>query len=694
MWICATLFMLQPPSDLDAVLEATTKSALGRIAPCVVQVRTVGGSEFIGKRDMVQRGVGPTTGLIVSADGYILSSSFNFANKPAAITVMIPGRKDPFPAKVVAEDQTRMLTLLKIEASDLPVPVSSPKSQIKIGQWTMAVGRTWSDTQNTMPSTSVGIISALDRVWGKAVQTDAKVSPVNYGGPLVDLQGRVIGILVPLAPRGESETAGFEWYDSGIGFAIPMDDVLAVLPKLKEGKTLRKGRIGIIMKNQDPVMTESEITSVTLDTPASKLGLQVGDKVIAVDGKQIKNHAQFLHAMGPKYEGDTISLKIQRGDKELSFNSVQLIGQPASHSHAYLGILPIRDDNENGVLVRYVYPDSPAAKAGIKTGDRITRMDNIPLADRDMMQMVLNRLLPGMRTKLDVKTKEGNKSFTISLAAMDDALPVGEIPVGTAKKALSERKPLAGIPGEPGQLPIPGQPPGNRPPGKAPSKATAKTPQKDVVASAAKPKTGFYEVNDTTAGRSSWYYVPEDYDPNISYGVVIWLHPAGETMQEGILSVWKPICNQHHLILMAPKAENAQGWLTSEADQLQIELRSLLRQYTIDRQRIVAHGLRQGAQFALYLAFDSRDFIRGVASVAGSLTQPPKENVPNQRLSFFLVAGDRDPQIEAVRAVPAKLRENRYPTSYHEIANQGNGYITDLAVFEQLVLWIVGLDRL
>lgn len=684
------LLCLQPPADLDSVLESSTKSALARIAPCVVQVRTVGGAEFVGKREStVQRGVGPTTGLIVSSDGYILSSSFNFANKPAAITVIIPGRKDPVAAKVVAEDQTRMLTLLKVDATGLPSFTVAPRKEIKIGQWVLAVGRTWSDTQNSMPSASVGIVSALDRVWGKAVQTDAKVSPVNYGGPLLDLQGRVIGILVPLAPRGESETAGVEWYDSGIGFAVPIDDVQAVLPRLKEGKTLRKGRIGVIMKNEDPMMTESEVTSVTLESPASKLGMQPGDKIVAVDGKAIKNQAQFLHAMGPKYEGDTVSLKVKRGEKEVSYDNVVLTGQPASHSHAYLGILPVRDDNENGVAVRYIYPDSPAAKAGLEVGDRITKVEKTPISDRMMLQAILNRQFPGMQFSMEVKKKAGgNKTVTIALAALDDALPVGELAAGTAKKARAERKPLPGQPGQPGQSPMPGQPPGKRPPGKVSEKA----PAKDAVTT--KPKTGFYEENDTTSGRATWYYVPEDYDPNISYGIVVWLHPAGDAMTDGILSVWKPICNQHHLIMMGPKAENNQGWLTSEADQIQLELRALIRQYTIDRSRIVAHGLRQGGQFALYLGFDARDLFRGVASVGGSLSQVPKENVPDQRLSFFLVAGERDPQIEAIRAVPAKLKENRYPVVYHEIANQGNGYITDVAIFEQLVMWIVGLDRL
>ena len=91
----------------------------------------------------------------------------------------------------------------------------------------MAVGRTLVGQVDQMPSVSVGIISALDRIWGKAIQTDAKVSPTNYGGPLIDLYGRVQGVLVPASPQAEGETAGFEWYDSGIGFAIPLEDINA-----------------------------------------------------------------------------------------------------------------------------------------------------------------------------------------------------------------------------------------------------------------------------------------------------------------------------------------------------------------------------------------------------------------------------------------------------------------------------------
>ncbi len=115
---------------------------------------------------------------------------------------------------------------------------------MRVGQWAIAVGRTFESAQ---PNMAVGILSAVDRIWGKAIQTDAAVSPNNYGGPLVDIRGRVMGILVPLSPDADGGVAGMEWYDSGIGFAIPMEHIPQVLPRLEKGEDLhpRRGRASI-----------------------------------------------------------------------------------------------------------------------------------------------------------------------------------------------------------------------------------------------------------------------------------------------------------------------------------------------------------------------------------------------------------------------------------------------------------------
>ena len=251
---CLALGAAALSQDSESVQAQAIKAAVQKVAPSVVQIQTSGGLDVIEATEMIGSGLrlgeGPTTGVIVSADGYIISSAYNFASKPTEIFVSVPGRKDRYVAKNVATDTTRMLTLLKIETDPLPVPAATPKKEFRVGQWALAVGRTWS-AADSPPSVSVGIISALDRIWGKAIQTDAKVSPVNYGGPIVDIQGRVLGILVPASPRAQDETTGHEWYDSGIGFAVPFEDILAVLPRLKLGKNLQRGYLGFMPKSGD-----------------------------------------------------------------------------------------------------------------------------------------------------------------------------------------------------------------------------------------------------------------------------------------------------------------------------------------------------------------------------------------------------------------------------------------------------------
>src|SRR5947207_11732244 len=99
------------PGELDAAQEKVIKEAVQKVSPCVVQIETSGGTDIISsgtRGPQVRKGIGPTTGVIVSADGYVISSAFNFANKPTDIFVTVPGKKR-YVAKVVATDQARML---------------------------------------------------------------------------------------------------------------------------------------------------------------------------------------------------------------------------------------------------------------------------------------------------------------------------------------------------------------------------------------------------------------------------------------------------------------------------------------------------------------------------------------------------------------------------------------------------------
>ncbi len=179
-------------TDLVSLEETAIKAAVAEVAPSVVRIETVGGLESIQQgRSTLLFGSGPTTGLIVSEDGYVISSAFNFAQKPTSILVgLADGTR--VPARIVASDHSRMLVLLKINVPEKLTPAKPcPESEMAVGQWSLAVGRTFEGRQ---PNVSVGVISALKRIWGRAIQTDAKVSPGNYGGPLVDIRGRVLGV--------------------------------------------------------------------------------------------------------------------------------------------------------------------------------------------------------------------------------------------------------------------------------------------------------------------------------------------------------------------------------------------------------------------------------------------------------------------------------------------------------------------
>ena len=672
--------------DVNGANEAAMRSAAAAAAPSVVKIETAGGLEVVGggKKDGpgggapgVARGTGPTTGLVVDRDGYVITSSFNFANKPTDIFVTVPGRPGRLVAKVVAADQTRMLTLLKVDAKDLPVPTPFPKKDAKVGQWALALGRTLDPDVNHLPSVSAGIVSATGRLWGKALQTDAKVSPANYGGPLVAIDGRVMGILVPASTRSEGETAGFEWYDSGIGFAIPLEDVLAKLPTLKEGKTLRRGLLGINPKDSDAYTAKPVIGSVAPDSAAARAGIKAGDTVVSIDGKPTPNFSSVQHALGPKYEGDVVAVKVLRDGKEQEFAKIALQGTQMAFVTPFLGILPLRDDPAPGVPVRFVYPGSPAAAAGLKEGDRVMKVGAgktlAPVRTRAELATALANFPPGSEVSVEVKRKDGGKTETVTakLTTVPEAVPA-KLPLpSSAGKALEARPKDKG--------------------GLLPKKDKFDEPEKK----AEKEETGFLKRADAALGREYWLYVPDSYDPNVSHGLLVWFHPAGQGGKDGerMARTFKDFCEANHFILMGPKAANPEGWAASETELVVQDVRKVLDRYTVDPTRVVAHGMGNGGQMAFYLGFNARDVVRGVAAVGSASGTAPKENVPNQPLAFFVAVGDKDPVVKDVKATRDALAERRFPVVYREVKETGKEYL-DVEAFEQLLNWLDSLDRL
>lgn len=670
--------------DLNDLLEKLTKEAAKKAGASVVQIETRGGADMVvagPKGQTFRKALGPTTGIVVESDGYIISSAFNFINNPTVILVRFPGQAgDGLVATRVATDKSRMLTLLKVDAKGLPVQPIVPKKELKEGQWSIALGRALDFKMDKAPAVSVGVISALNRVWGKAIQTDAKISPVNYGGPIVDIQGRIQGILIPASPRGDDETAGFEWYDSGIGFAIPMEDVMAVLPRLKLGKDLQKGILGVAMKSQDMYSALPEIGTVAKASPAEKAGLKPGDVLVEIEGKQVVSMAQVQHILGTKYEGDRIALKYKRGDKINEIKALELVGKTVTVAQGYLGILPMRDDPVLGVDIRGIYGNSPAEKAGLKPGDRIVKygVDNQmsefkgEKAGRSELFDWLNTLYPGADVKLEVKRKAGKiETVSVTLGDLPGSLPGAPIGIpeklpqpATFKKALAP-------------LEI------NNPNLKNPKIAEQKPPM---------PETGLLERNTPDGEHKYWLFVHDDYDPNVGHAVVVWLHPPDKNKKEDMEAfrdLWEDYCKDNHIILVMP-VETQAVWLPSSSDFVVAAVRETIKTYTVDRHRVVAHGMGVGGQMALHLGFNHRDLFRGVCSVGATATQL-KDNIANQRLAFYLAGGELDPILKSIAESRVKLAERRYPAYFTELKGRGREYLEPRHIPE-VVRWIDSLD--
>ncbi|HEX4589354.1 MAG TPA: PDZ domain-containing protein [Gemmataceae bacterium] len=688
LFFLAAPIAAQSPDALNEATEQALRAAALKVAPSIVLIETTGGTEMVGAgQRQIRKGVGPTTGLVVEADGYVISSAFNFANKPSGVFVTVPGRKDRYVAKILATDHTRMLTLLKIEANGLSVPASTPKAGIRVGQWAVALGRALVPNTDLPPSVSVGVVSALNRIFGKAIQTDAKVSPVNYGGPLVDIDGRVLGVLVPASPRGEGETAGVEWYDSGIGFAIPTDDVLAALPRLKQGKDLRRGRLGFTPKTAEMYGVPPTIGTVAPESPAAKAGIQPGDVILEIDGQPTPDFTKLQTVLGPKYEGDVVSLKLRRDKKEIQLDGLKLTGDLAAPPTAFLGIVPVRDDPELGVEVRYVFPKSPADAAGIKPGDRIMKVGPAdakalrPFSGRDALIGLLDGLAPTTEIKLELKRKDGKtETVKAKLAAMTDEVPDSLPPNDTAKRALEPRKQVAAA-----------RPTDARPPPQPAEKKEEKPEPKKVDKKA---ETGLLERSTSAKDHQYWVYVPQNYDPNVAHALVIWLHAVGNGGKDAndMTAIWRDACEDRHIILVGPKSESDAGWLASEAEFVQETAHDVMKEYTIDRRRVIAHGMGVGGQMAFYLGFIARDLVRGVATTGAVLGTQPKPPQAGQRLVFFVVAGGKDPLSKDIAGMKGQLAEQKYTTTYREVPEMGKEYL-DRKTFEELVRWIDSLDK-
>ena len=300
-----------PLSQLES-LQLTSqafRAATKRVVPSLVSIESFGGSSVKAGRigGIRKQGEGNTTGVVISPDGYILTSTFNFIRE-ASVVIVKTHQGDERVAQILGRDDTRKICLLKIDdVAGLTVPEMQPVQDVKVGQWAISLGVGYGDQT---PAISMGIISAKNRVGGRAIQTDANISPANYGGPLVDIQGRLIGICVPMNPQSQAVAAGVEWYDSGIGFAVPVDDFAKIIERLKDGQRILPAFVGIETGPVDgPGM---RVNGVVEGSAADQAGLVKGDVLLAIDDEPINDMLRLRQILNRFEAGQEILVSVKR----------------------------------------------------------------------------------------------------------------------------------------------------------------------------------------------------------------------------------------------------------------------------------------------------------------------------------------------------------------------------------------------
>jgi len=634
------------PPELELREQEAFRHAVEQIAPAVVRIETIGGLERVSG---VLMGTGPTSGVVVDPDGYIVSSAFAFANRPASILVRLPdGTRKP--AELVATDHSRMLVLLKIETHQpLPVPDVVPEDEIRVGQWAIAVGRTFDPAR---PNMTVGIISARERIWGKAIQTDAIVSPNNYGGALIDIRGRLLGVIVPLSPQSADEVAGVEWYDSGIGFAVPGYHLFNILPKWKHGQDLHAGLMGISLA--EPIYTaEPVIRACRPGSPAYDAGLKPGDKIVEIDGRPVRRAAEAKQQISRRYAGEKVHLVVLREEKRLEFD-IELVARLEPYEHPFLGVLPRRDDQPPGVTVRYVYPESPAARAGIEPGDVLRSLAGEPIKDRHELAVQLSRHKPGQTVKLRLRRSGEDKEqeLEVVLARLPEDLPPEQLPEAHA--------PLESQPGAKDQ-------PDASPLGLVP----LKVPEM--------PNEAFAYV-PAAARRNGWC------------GLVVWIGSPGPVDRQAVLGRWKTLCEERDLILLVPQSRQESGWQPVELRLVQQLIDQLRRDYPLDPARMVVAGYGQGVNLAWLTARRHPELVRAAVVVEATPAGPPPQNDPTRRFAVFATVGDESDQRGPMSRFVEQCRSMKVPVTLHQ--RPGVPGELDEKELAQLLRWIDMLDRI
>ncbi len=410
--------------------------------------------DFFDKFFGGQQGNGPVrerslgSGVIVDPKGYIVTNR-HVVEKADRIRVKL--MDDPpgtfHDAKVIGSDQETDLAVIKIEAEKpLPVAKLGNSDSMQVGDWVLAVGSPFGLSETV----TAGIVSAKgrnivpNRQFQSFIQTDAAINPGNSGGPLVNMAGEVIGINTAIL----TDTNAY----AGVGFAMPSNTVVNVYNQLiAPDHRVSRGSIGIMFNAQEnPAISRVygagaggvTVSAVTAGSPAEQAGLKVGDTIVSVDGKPVKNGDELVSDIASRKPGSKVILGFVRNGKKQEAtvtvtDRAKLFaarlgeddegGEEAAPKEGKLGLTVRAVTSEmadrldipagKGVIVQDIKPSSFADDVGLTRGDVILEINKQAVNSEDEFNRISSSLKSGQDVVFLVRQRgSGRQDGTIFLA--------------------------------------------------------------------------------------------------------------------------------------------------------------------------------------------------------------------------------------------------------------------------------------
>ena len=360
-----------------------------------------------------QRGMG--TGMLLDKQGHVLTN-YHVVQDVDEIKVQLPDKRQ-FAAKILGADPKTDVAILEMKGAipgDLPIIDLGDSDALEDGNLVMAIGAPFGLTQTV----TTGIISAKGRSdvgiadYEDFLQTDTPINPGNSGGPLINMRGQVIGM------NSAIETSMGQY--SGVGFAIPVNMIKAMLPTLIKGKQVTRGMIGVSIQDVTKDLAEqfhlsntkgALISQVYKDSPAEKAGLNPGDVIVRFNGRAVTDSAQLRNFVAASAPGDQARIDVVRNGSEESFTvaigkmtpeiATAKTSPGAENVLANLGLAvqtltpdvakQFGVEESKGVLITGVDDGSLAAMSNLQPGDVIVEADRKPVSNVAELQLALSK---------------------------------------------------------------------------------------------------------------------------------------------------------------------------------------------------------------------------------------------------------------------------------------------------------------